>query len=290
MTSLDGSRSIGEAAVHSKLVITRVKILDEWFNVALHDPEQEKFWRNISTWESSTLSFVKRHTKTGLIFVDIGAWIGPITLLAARRGARVISVEPDPVAFSALQQNLLLNDLSADLICGALHTEEHGLTLYEGRNGFGDSMSSSLKYTIGKKITVPTLTTSHLLEKFTPSEHKIVLKVDIEGHEYVVGESIAKLRKTLLKSGVDSPLHLSLHPRLLRKSLRRKSHRFSRADVRRDTRRLLEVFLSFSESTSSFDGGFLCEDGVPLSVQDIMRRFVPSWPRVVRNFSVILEN
>ena len=280
MVFRSGSRATDDRAVQDKPATARVKIHDEWFDVALRDTEQEKFWRSISIWEPSTLSFVVRNARKGVTFVDIGAWIGPITLLAARRGARVISLEPDPVAFSALQQNLALNDLSADLICAALHTDEHGLALHEGRNGFGDSMSSSLKYAAGRKITVPTITASHLLKRILPSQNNVVFKIDIEGHEYAVGVNIAEVRRALLNSGVKSALHLSLHPRLLRKSLRRSFLCFSRSIVRRDTRKVLEAFSS--------DGEFFGEDGVPLSVYDVTSRYVPPWPRVVRNFTVVL--
>lgn len=282
MAPFSGPLSKREVAGQAKPTTARVQIHGEWFEVVLCDVEQEKFWKTISIWEPSTLSFVGYYARPGVTFVDVGAWIGPITLLAARRGARVISLEPDPVAFSALRQNLLLNGLTAELICAAIHTDENGLVLHEGRNGFGDSMSSSLKYTTGQEIAVPTITASHLMRKIHTGQKEVVFKVDIEGHEYVVGGSISDVRRTLLNSGTRVALHLSVHPRLLRKSFRRKSFRFSRTIVRGDTRRLLETF--------DCDGNLFCENGVPLSARAITSRFVPSWPRVVRNFSVMLTN
>ena len=269
-----------ERAVQGKPASGRVQILGEWFDVALHDEEQENFWGNISTWEPSTFSFVEHHTKPGVTFVDIGAWIGPITLFAARRGARVISLEPDPVAVAALRQNLLLNGLEVELICAAIHTDDRGLVLHEGRNGFGDSMTSSMKRTVGQEIVVPTITASQLIGKIFPGQKKVAIKMDIEGHEYVVGENISDLRRTLLNSGVKVPLHLSVHPRILRRSHRHNYFRLSRSIVRRETRSLLTAFSS--------ECSFFCERDFPLAAQDITSRFVPTWPRVIRNFSVVL--
>ena len=269
-----------ERGVQDKPATARVQIHGEWFDVALYDAEQEKFWRNISDWEPSTFSFVENHTKPGVTFVDIGAWIGPITLFAVRRGARVISLEPDPVAYTALRKNLLLNDLKVELVRAAIHTDDRGLVLYEGRNGFGDSMTSSMKRTTGQEIVVPTITASQLMGKIYSGQKKVAIKMDIEGHEYVVGENISEFRSTLLNSGVKVPLHLSVHPRILRKSHRRKYLRLPRSTVRRDTRRLLTAFNS--------EGNFDCEKGVQSSAQEITSRFVPTWPRGIRNFSVVL--
>ena len=269
-----------DPAVHDKPAIERVRIRGEWFDVALNDTEQANFWRNISTWEPSTFSFVEQHTAPGVIFVDIGAWIGPITLYAARRGAAVVSIEPDPIAHAALQQNLILNDLNAELISSAIHTHDLGLTLYEGRKGFGDSMTTSMKRTIGREIAVPTITALQLMSKISKGYKCVAIKMDIEGHEYVVGGEISNLRRTLQSSGIVVPLHLSVHPRILHKSQRGRPLRSTRSLVRRDTRNLLTAF----DSKGTFD----CENGASLSARDVTSRFVPSWPRTIRNFSVIL--
>ena len=275
-----GSMPKREQAAQDKPATTRVQISGEWFDVALHNAVQEKFWRNIANWEPSTFSFVEAHAKPGVTFFDIGAWIGPITLLAAKRGARVIALEPDPVAFSALRDNLLLNDLAAELTCAAIHTDGGGLLLREGRNGLGDSVTSSLPLNDGQEITVPTVSVSQLLAQVSTGRKEVAFKIDIEGHEYVVGEEISEFRRDLLNSDFKVSLHLSVHSRLLNKSLRPTYFCLSRSRVRRETRRLLTAF--------DAESNFLCGSDLALSARDITSRFVPIWPATVRNFSVVL--
>lgn len=259
-----------------------VHIRGERFIVGTNESAHEEFWRHVSDWERETFSFVDACAKPGATFVDIGAWIGPITLLAARRGARVISLEPDPIAFSALERNLSLNGLSAELIPAALHTDERGLEFYEGHMGFGDSTSSSLHFSNGRNITVPSITASMLMDRISTAHAEVAFKIDIEGHEYVVGETISEVRKSLLDSGVKVSLNLSVHPRLLRDSLRRDNARFPKAVARSKTRRLLKAL--------GPESSFLCGDGVSRSAREVLSRYVPMWRRRTRNFTVVLAD
>lgn len=56
---------------------------------------------------------LRRRLTVQSVFVDIGANAGIYTLTAAATGARVVSVEPNPVVLSRLQYNLAANDLAA---------------------------------------------------------------------------------------------------------------------------------------------------------------------------------
>jgi len=44
-----------------------------------------------------------------MTFCDIGAWVGPISIYAAKLGAEVTCFEPDPVAYERLLFNLHMN-------------------------------------------------------------------------------------------------------------------------------------------------------------------------------------
>ena len=56
------------------------------------------FWNNFSMWEQEDLNFVIENGEEGKIFIDIGAWIGPYTLLAAKMGMKVYAFEPDSLS------------------------------------------------------------------------------------------------------------------------------------------------------------------------------------------------
>jgi FkbM family methyltransferase len=51
--------------------------------------------------------------RPGDLFVDVGANIGFYTILAARRGARVLAYEPGPAAWESCRANIVLNDVEA---------------------------------------------------------------------------------------------------------------------------------------------------------------------------------
>ena len=74
-----------------------------------HNDYQE-FWDNFNNWENKDLDFVIEKAEKDKIFIDIGAWIGPYTLVAAKLGMRVFAFEPDKIAFEVLKKNIQLNE------------------------------------------------------------------------------------------------------------------------------------------------------------------------------------
>lgn len=168
------------------------------------------FWQRSAAgaWEAETFAFLDRHLAPGVTFLDIGAWIGPFTLHAARAGARVIALEPDPVARAALLANLAINGLAAEVIPAALHADAGGLELASVSAGFGKSKTSALTALGGQRARVGSLTAADLAAR--AGTGPALLKIDIEGHEFALGPAIAWLWRRLR-----APLHLSLHPGLL---------------------------------------------------------------------------
>ena len=71
-----------------------------------HNDYQE-FWDNFNNWENKDLNFVIEKAEKDKIFIDIGAWIGPYTLVAAKLGMRVFAFEPDKIAFEVLKKKAL---------------------------------------------------------------------------------------------------------------------------------------------------------------------------------------
>ena len=68
-------------------------------------------WREAAAgnWESETLSVVGSVVQAGDVVIDVGAYVGVFTAVAASRRARVHAFEPDPVARAALERMLELN-------------------------------------------------------------------------------------------------------------------------------------------------------------------------------------
>lgn len=190
---------------------------DTHFQAVLRTRFDLAFWTRwlSNAWEEDTFDFVDEHVRPGTAFIDIGGWIGPIALYAAARGARVISIEPDPVAYASLSRNAELN---AGRLAGSIEVRQAAFDAAPGNvrirgnaKGFGTSGSSTLARG-WSSITVPAITRQELVDWVAGSP--AVMKVDIEGHEYFCAGELARLRQEL-----DAPLNLSVHPLTLRKSL-----------------------------------------------------------------------
>ena len=263
---------------------TTIAIHGEQFEVVAEDSAQREFWKNVSSWEPETFSFVESCAKPGTTFVDIGAWIGPITLLAARRGAHVISLEPDPTAFLTLEKNISLNHLSVTILNAAIHTHDSGVVLNAGPAGFGKSVSSSLKFPGDQhqQEMVTSITAQQLVKRIPKCHKELAFKIDVEGHEYLVGRCIASVMSELRDSGVRVRVSMSVHPKLLMLARGQGNSRHSRLYVREETRRLLKEF--------DPDNGFLCSDGVYRSTWRTLWRYLPVYRKKLNNFMVVLNS
>ncbi len=185
----------------------------------------EFYWNQVNEgqWEPGTFSVFDSNINNETLYIDIGGWIGSTSLYGAQLAKKTLTLEPDPIAFKRLQENvdLNLNILSHDklkLINLALWSKETSITLIPSIN-FGDSSSSILRLSKDvdenhfkdKSLNVKTLTFNKLLKQVNLEEYnKVFVKIDIEGAEYYL---IDFLLKNLLE--VKANLLVSTHPWLL---------------------------------------------------------------------------
>jgi FkbM family methyltransferase len=161
-------------------------------------PFQKTFWDKVDrgAWERGTLDALDRCVSPGVEVVDIGAWVGPVALYAAARGAaRVIAVEADPEAARDLRANLALNpELAARVtVLERAVAPAPGPVRLGARRKPGDSMSSVLLADEGRDSwTAPGITPAELAALLTPGAPAFV-KIDIEGAEYALAPALAPL-------------------------------------------------------------------------------------------------
>jgi FkbM family methyltransferase len=155
------------------------------------------FWEkaNAGRWEPGTLAVMATLLGPGTVFIDLGAWIGPTSLFAAACGARVIAVEADPAALTALRRNIAANPALAERITvveRAVHAQA-GTVSFGARRKPGDSMSSTL-LAAEASITwsAETVTPAELATMAKPQERPVI-KIDIEGGEYQLLPALAPL-------------------------------------------------------------------------------------------------
>lgn len=167
------------------------------------DPNNVDYWSLFErgVWEPETFEVLAEFLHGGVTFLDVGAWVGPITMVAAKLASHVVAIEPDPVALADLLTHVALNDLTNvrvhDVAVGPPGVTSLGLGRKEG-GALGDSMTS-WQYDLDV-IHRPALA----LEALVPDGCGLI-KVDIEGFEC----------EALAEFDLPCPMWLSTHPSLM---------------------------------------------------------------------------
>lgn len=165
-------------------------------------PEQvfEYFWTHVyesGRWERHTRRLIEETLKPGDLFVDIGAWVGGVTLWALECGADVIAVEPDPVALGELCRRV---PATVEIWEGAVGLRSGTAALAAGHGlGLGKSVSRLAEE---GEIEVQTWTLAEILGGRVPT----LVKIDVEGYEI---ELLPAIAPQLAEAGV--PLQVELH-------------------------------------------------------------------------------
>lgn len=163
-------------------------------------------WFEDGSWEPGTFDVIDRFLSPTSTFVDIGAWVGPMSLYASRLCEKVFAFEPDPVAFDLLDMNLSLNDVTNVWANRMAVGDKVGVGTLSQWDHWGSSMSSLIGPEDGGK-SVHTTTLSKILEGVN---NVALVKMDIEG-----GEALALPGHLELLKERQIPLHLGFHePRM----------------------------------------------------------------------------
>ena len=155
-------------------------------------------------WEPEVLEAIDQHLEPESTYLDIGAYIGPTVLLAARRCRKVYCFEPDPDAFQFLAWNIRLNKLRNVVpFCMAL-TSVSGMKIMGSPDGMlGTSKTSELYSSTGPSIEVPGISWPDWLRLAEPGQIDVI-KMDIEGGEFdllpTMGAFLREERPLLLLS------------------------------------------------------------------------------------------
>lgn len=153
-------------------------------------------------YEPTLVEYLKRKVKPGDIFLDIGANSGHFSLIAARLGTEVISVEASPANCRLFSENVAANALGARirLIHAAAGNENGKKELQENRlNGMWSTTSPKSFWhfwPVARKIAVPAVKIDDVLNPEDLERIRFV-KIDVEGAELTVLQGL----RNLLRSG-----------------------------------------------------------------------------------------
>lgn len=161
------------------------------------------FWRDVyHVWENDTFNFLFKHFDKEKAFIDIGSWIGPISLVAAKHSKQCICFEPDDVAYTEFKSNIALNDINNIVL------ENKAVSIHKqielGATELGTSITRADCSENAK--TYNCLTIQDIFTKYDLSERNVsVIKIDVEGHE-------SELLQDKFLWNLNLPMHISLHP------------------------------------------------------------------------------
>lgn len=163
----------------------------------------ESFWKSVENgqWEPYTFSLLDRLLTSETNVLDIGAWIGPITLYAAKTAKHVWAIEPDPVAFRQL--SAVSHGPNVELFKQAIYARRGVISL--GASSLGESTTRINCDSNSFAVRCDSL------EDFV-RDHRIAdplfIKMDVEGSEEVILESpFFEARRPTLYLSVHWPLY-----------------------------------------------------------------------------------
>jgi len=142
-----------------------------------------------NTWETETFKLLDNFLQPDDTMLDIGAWIGPISLYAGQKVSVCYSFEPDPVAFQEFSSNLKLNpglEKKIHPINKAITTDGKKVKLFS-KWSHGDSGSSLLKRVKSKNdfVEVDSVIFKDLFALYNLNKVDFI-KMDIEGGEFLI--------------------------------------------------------------------------------------------------------
>lgn len=125
----------------------------------------------LGTYERATTAALLPFLTPDAVFYDLGANVGYFTLLAARRGCRVVAVEPLPRNLGLLRRHLELNGARATVVEAAVSDVE-GIAYLAGERAQAQLSNAGLR--------VRTTTLTKLADAYGAPA---VIKCDVEGAE-----------------------------------------------------------------------------------------------------------
>jgi len=226
--------------VESKLFVNDIEVNN--INDVIYNPEiwgKIIGWRydaSCNCWIKNNIKFRRMHNSivwiidlkeyaflnvSGKIIVDVGAYIGDTSIYFAIKGAKkVIAIEPHPVAFKEMLENIQLNSLEKVIIpINAGLASKHGKICIENvdvesTNGIyhklGNCESEIPAITLGEIISMYEIKDDAILKMdcegceydiiFNDYEHlKIFKELIFEYHTYIISKPVSEVLKVLAK-------------------------------------------------------------------------------------------
>jgi FkbM family methyltransferase len=172
--------------------ITFPEMVVKLYNIKLIARKNTQDSAILSTLYERGLTKYLLNKKPGF-FVDVGAHIGRFSILLAKNGSNVLSIEPSSSNYKQLYKNILFNNLNNIKILNieCSDKEEIGklamIRGYTGNNTFLEREGSHIEKVKLRKL-------DNIIPK--KMDNKDVIKIDVEGFEIKVLRGMEKILKT----------------------------------------------------------------------------------------------
>jgi len=187
------------------------------------DPEDREFWDLVTPgkWEPQTFRVFDRFLDAEHSYIDVGAWIGPTVLYGAQLAKRCYALEPDPLAFGKLLQNLALNPGLAVSVAQTCLERYSGTVRLGNRSRLGDSVSSRLFANADVTWESSSVTIEDYVRQFDIRDCSFI-KMDIEGAEpnalRGAHDTLARWKPRISISAYHQPDHPVVIPKIIRET------------------------------------------------------------------------
>ena len=163
----------------------RYKALDGEFKVNEHP-----FWKAVEDgeWELAVIEKLIRTVRPTDVIFDVGAWIGPYTLLLSKLARSVVAFEPCPSSRQILEENLRLNGITNVTVEPLALSDVEGVETiyYYNPTHLDDILAASMLNMVdrgdkGVGLSLPVTTIDAYCERHGIKPNGI--KIDVEGYE-----------------------------------------------------------------------------------------------------------
>lgn len=185
---------------------------DVTFSIPATQPTILKWFSDHYTnWENETFSMINRFIDKEKILIDVGSWVGLLSIPYSYKFSNVIAVEADTEAIKSLKDIIEFNKINNISIVEKAVFNESGKKVFFGPSNFMAEFNclnqsvSHIKYDQIKQndYTIDTITLREITE---PYLSKIgLIKIDIEGGEGNIFDDI----EYLLEKNI--PMFISFH-------------------------------------------------------------------------------
>lgn len=160
--------------------------------------DNQLFWQGMQEGDVAIYFYLKDNLDKNTLFIDIGAGIGTFTLIGAKYAKHVFAFEPCPIHYDKLIKNITLNSfknvtlykvgLSSRKGFGKLHIpKSNNLGMASLYKEFEKGSDNSSHYEVEIKLDILD-SYIDIVHQYTDKNSKILIKMDVEGHEFDVLE------------------------------------------------------------------------------------------------------